>query len=424
MNIKKIFAIVSTAALVFASVTPAFADTITISGNGSDSNNNANVSVTQTTQVSQSNSATISNNVSSSANSGDNNASHNTGGDASVDTGNAKTNVTVNNAVNSNVANVSNCGCSTGDLDVNVTGNGDKSQNTANTQVKNQTELTQTNSADVNNNVKNVSANSGDNHASDNTGGSVSVSTGNATTNVSVTTNANQNVAQVGNGDGSTGSTDSVIISGNGSDSHNKVNLGLTDWVVLGQTNSASVDNNVYAKSNTGKNTADDNTGGQTDPWGGDVTIDTGNAVTNVSADTAVNFNDANVGCDCLMDVTAKIAGNGASDKYNHHTDDTINADLTNGQQIGQANSGDTNNDLNGNSKSGDNKINSNTGATSDPSVSTGDSSNTTDINNQGNANFFGTDVTTLPFPWSGSNTNVTLTFSLQDLLNALHFNM
>ncbi len=419
---KKIIAIFSSVLLLAGSALPVLAQsTVTISGNGSDTNNVANVTVTQTTQVSQTNTADITNTVNASADTGDNDANHNTGGSVSVDTGNANTDVTISNTANTNVADVDNCNCGSGDVEVLVSGNGDDSNNTANTTLQNTVTLGQTNVANVTNNVEKARSDTGDNDANHNTGGSVSVSTGNATTSVDLSTNANANLARVGNPTGLGGnSTASVIISGNGSDSQNTVNLGLTDWIVLGQTNVGAVTNSVSARSDTGDNDANHNTGGSV--LGADVTIDTGNAKTEVSADTAVNFNEASIGCDCLMGVTAKISGNGASGLHDT-TISTINATLVNGQQVGQVNAGrGIFNGLYGRSESGDNDAYLNTGNATDPSIMTGDATSTTDVTNQGNANIFGS--VSNPFPWwHGSSTNVTLTFSLHDLLLALGIN-
>jgi hypothetical protein len=406
---KKIIAIFSSVLILAGSALPVFADTtITTTGNGSDSTNISNVTVTNSSQVQQTNSANITNTVNSTSDSGGNTASHNTGGDVLVATGNAKTQVSIANTANSNVADVANCNCGAGNLDVKVSGNGAGSLNTTNTALQNTISLGQTNSAYITNDVSKADSNSGKNNAGYNTGGSVMVGTGDASTWVNLATHANQNLAQVGGTTGASSNATSVNITGNGSDSQNKVNLGLTDWVVLGQTNQADVLNYVNAKANTGKNTADHNTGGSVL---GDVTIGTGNAYTKVAADTAVNFNEAAVGCDCLMGVTAKIAGNGASDWWG--TTSTINANLVNGQQIGQANGGEgIMNDLYGKSSSGVNSNGLNTGSVMDPMIMTGDSTSQTSVMNEGNANIFGN--ANSPF------SNVTLTFSLQDLLLAL----
>lgn len=409
---KKIIAIFSSVLLLAGSALPVFADsTITITGNGTGSTNTTTVASQQATVVDQSNSSTINNDVNSSSNSGGNTSSYNTGGGVSIETGSAKTQTTISNTTNSNVANVDNCNCGTGNTDLKISGNGADTKNTIGAVLQNQTDLKQTNSADVNNDV-NATSNTGENNANSNTGGGVVVMTGDATTKVDLMTSANQNLAGLGGGQGN-GSSASVLISGNGSGSKNLVNLGLTDYVKVSQNNSANVDNDVFAKSNSGKNSANYNTGGG---LLSDVTIATGNATTDVSADTAVNFNQAEVNCDCLFGVNAKIADNGAGETYN-----AILADISNAQIVGQKNSGKgILNDLNGSSKTGYNLANQNTGDPGvDPSIMTGDSTSTTEVSNQSGANVYGHDSIS-PFPWDWSNSNITLSFSLQDLLLAL----
>src|SRR5687767_13335161 len=104
---KKIAYFVSTAALLgSAGLFPAFADTVTISGNGAFSDNNVHVSEHDETFVRQSNNTSISNNVSSHSNTGNNSASYNTGGDVSILTGDAHSNVSIQNTAGINVANV------------------------------------------------------------------------------------------------------------------------------------------------------------------------------------------------------------------------------------------------------------------------------------------------------------------------------
>lgn len=61
------------------------------------------VNISCNTNVSQSNTAIISNNVSSSANTGKNNVSFNTGGSTQINTGNAQNTTTITNDVNTNI---------------------------------------------------------------------------------------------------------------------------------------------------------------------------------------------------------------------------------------------------------------------------------------------------------------------------------
>jgi hypothetical protein len=80
-----------------------------------------------------------------------------------------------------------------------------------------------------------------------------------------------------------------VLISGNGSNSDNTVDLKMGQLTEVFQENEADVTNLVWADSDTGGNNAEDNTGGS-------VSIDTGNASTTVGLSTSANANSASVG--------------------------------------------------------------------------------------------------------------------------------
>lgn len=81
--------------------------------------------------------------------------------------------------------------------DLSITGNGSGSENSISVDNESSTVVDQSNNADINNDVD-ASANTGGNSVEGNTGGSVNVNTGDATTNVSITNQANVNQAQVG----------------------------------------------------------------------------------------------------------------------------------------------------------------------------------------------------------------------------------
>ena len=351
---------------------------VEISGNGANSDSTANVGVSNTTQVTQNNTANITNNVNVSADTGKNDANKNTGGDVDIATGNAKTTVGVSNTANANVADVN--GCCVGDLNVTISGNGAKSTNEANVGVSNTTYVDQDNYAKIKNNVD-VDADTGKNDANGNTGGSVSITTGNADTTVAVSNTANKNVATVGNGSG--GGTLSVVISGNGYKSTNTANVGVSASTLVFQNNSAKITNDVDVDADTGKNDANKNTGG-------DVEILTGNADADVDVSNLANFNWADVdSCGCILDGTVKIAGNGAK------SDNEANVGLASVTGVAQDNDyscgyghrgGDVNssfrggkhkstpcNDVNVDLDTGKNDANSNTGdPDGDPSVTTG----------------------------------------------------
>jgi len=71
------------------------------------------------------------------------------------------------------------------DTTVEISGNGADSDNTATVVQVNETGVFQENNAEIQNNVS-VSANSGGNDANNNTGGDVSIDTGNATSNTTI----------------------------------------------------------------------------------------------------------------------------------------------------------------------------------------------------------------------------------------------
>ncbi len=380
---KQLASVVAVSAVLLNIATPAFASTsITISGNGEQSNNTTNVATTNNTTVQQSNSANVTNTVNAKAESGDNTASGNTGGNVGVQSGAATVNSSVTNTLNSNVAQV-NCNCGTGDTTVKVAGNGENSDNDLNLAQTNTNSLVQQNDANVTNDVH-AKANSGDNTAYSNTGGDTTIIAGPATVTSDVTTTANANVARLGGeGAGSHGSL-SAIISGNGENSDNDVNLALTNASNIWQANSAWVDNHVNAKAESGDNNANGNTGG-------DVTILTGKAKVVSSIDNLVNFNSADLNCGCVTDLEAKVSGNG------ENSDNVLSAALDNSNGVFQGGNENGNNAwldnyVNPKAQSGDNSAESNTGpVVGDPTtIISGASDSSSWVNNSGNVNSFG----------------------------------
>ncbi len=416
---KRVASALATGAILLQLVTPVAANiTIELSGNGADSNNDANVAQQTNTTVVQNNTANISNNVEATANTGNNDANRNTGGDVSIDTGDADTVVGVSNTVNSNEAEVD--GCCNVDTDVLISGNGADSDNTVNLAQSSNTGVFQDNYASIKNYVY-ADSDTGNNDANRNTGGSVEVTTGNADTAVIIVNNANSNWARVGS-DGNSGSVSARIL-GNGAGSDNDINLALARNTAILQYNSLNLSNKVYAGAYSGNNRANRNTGG-------DVSIDTGNASTFVGIDNMANFNWADLDCGCLLDVMAKIAGNGAD------SDNTINATLFTNKEVYQDNFWNCGsrrsrgwrrsrpcNDVYADSYTGDNDANRNTGDPgADPSVETGNADTEVLIDNAGNSNSVGVSSSSFPWEWpsGGFEFNLNLSFSLSELLGAL----
>lgn len=357
---------------------PAFATdgtTIVISGNGAGSSNWTSVEQTSVTAVTQNNSANVTNNVDADAKTGGNDANFNTGGNVEITTGNATTDVDVTNALNSNSAEVD-C-CAAGNTNVEISGNGAYSENGVELGSANVTSVAQNNDANVNNNID-TDAKTGYNDAGSNTGGDVKITTGNAKASATVATTANVNSAKIGGGLGNSNPSASFVISGNGALSKNYIAAALANVTSLSQENDANINNNVDADASTGGNDADFNTGGE-------VEITTGNATTDVDVANAVNFNYADVDCGCVLDILAKVAGNGAD------SENLIELGLENVQEIGQSNEACLYNEVDGEAKTGKNDANSNTGeAESDPSITTGNATSNTDVENSGNVNSVG----------------------------------
>lgn len=411
---RAVASVIATGAiLMYSFVPPAFAaTTLQITGNGSGSENKAEVSTQQETTVVQKNDANITNNVDAKAQTGDNQANDNTNGNVSIHTGSATSTVDVSNAANKNQADISNCGTCNGNTEVTISGNGSNSENKAELENKNQTSVYQDNNARINNKIY-AEAETGENSANRNTGGDVGITTGSATTNVTVSNSANANSAKIGSGSG-TGGTLSAIISGNGSGSENEIELDHEKSTTVVQDNNAHFTNNVDAEAQTGDNYANDNTNGS-------VAIHTGNASTTVGIDNMANFNAADVSC-CLTDVMAKISGNGAD------SENKIEAELGNelsvfqgGKDKGDGNLANFANYVDPEAQTGDNGANRNTGPVKgdDQSITTGNVTDNVTIKNASNENLFGPGATTnLELP---NGISLSLNFNLMDLLGFLH---
>ncbi len=411
---KEFLSILATGTVLLGTLTPAvLADsTFSVTGNGAGSQNDVNSRSNNSSTLVQSNTANVTNRVSSNSNTGGNNADENTGGNVTVDTGNAHSITNVSTRANANVADMTNCGCTGGTGSVTVSGNGADSRNNTSLNNTNTSSLFQTNNADVTNDVYS-NAQTGNNNANRNTGGDVLVLTGHAANDTTLRTAANANVATMGNGStGNEGSgTGDLKISGNGFASDNNINLTNNNAAILVQDNNAHITNRVNSDAKTGRNNADENTGGN-------VTVDTGNALNTTRVDTMANFNSADMGnCGCTLgDFSGKISGNGArsNSHLNLFRNDTMSV-FQGGQENG--NSADIVNDVSNKEQSGNNNAQRNTGAvSSDPvDVVTGHTGTDTLVRNQTGVNMFGPSVH-LP-----GGTDLNFTFDLNGLLGSLH---
>ncbi len=269
-------------------ITAVLAQEISISGNGSGSTSEAVVSITNTTTITQTNNADITNNVNPTANTGDNTASGNVSGDVAIVTGDIETNLQIENSVNNSVVN--NTCCEADDSSILISGNGVDSENSVTFNLNNSNNVNVTQNANVTNNVTGV-ANTGNNTANNNTGSNVTIDTGDIKVLGGINNQANNYFVKSGVASG--GFLASIL--NNGTDSNNTINANL------GGANTVVANNYYLAYNfadwdlNTGGNTANGNTGGN-------VFIRTGNIFFDFLITNAANIGGVDVGC-CGSDV-------------------------------------------------------------------------------------------------------------------------
>lgn len=269
-------------------VPSATAEEIIVSGNGSESVNTATTSTTQQVNVDQSNTANITNNITTNANTGDNEASDNVGGDTTITTGDITTNTEVTNTGNYSAVNVGACDCPAGST-TNITGNGPRSVNTVDNSISSDTNISVNQDADITNNIT-TNANTGRNRANDNVGGNVLVKTGNIYADIFLM-NGPFNVSKVKAAQGQ--SLERLLkIAGNGRSSVNTINNVEINNVDVSVNNVADFLNRILANLNTGDNDANDNVGG-------DVAIKTGDVWAQIKVTNLANINEVIIDCGC-----------------------------------------------------------------------------------------------------------------------------
>ncbi len=171
--------------------------TAVIADNGRKSDNDLILNVTDSASVDQTNVANIDNNVDVNAKTGGNKANDNLGGgNVRVESGDAGVGTSINNRANFNAADVD-CGCllGSGDVKVNVSGNGRNSDNDLNAFLDSFQTFDQTNVGNLDN-YTNIDATTGYNKANDNGGANnadPSVKSGDSISNTTVNNSANLN---------------------------------------------------------------------------------------------------------------------------------------------------------------------------------------------------------------------------------------
>ena len=155
--------------------------------------------------------------------------------------------------------------------------------------------------------------------------------------------------------------------------------LALSRTNVLTQDNSADVHNDVDADAKSGKNDANENVGG-------DVLIDTGDAIADLGIVNRLNFNRAALDC-CGFDIAGVISDNGAQS-----TGD-ITSSLDDLKVITQSSAAGLDNSADADPTSGKNDADAHTAAISiiDPvTIRTGDAISEVEVANLTNGNSVG----------------------------------
>jgi hypothetical protein len=374
--------------LVTNIATPALALDVVISGNGSDSNSEVKVENERETYLEQTNNTQIKNKVNLQTNTGGNGAEDNTNGDIVIKTGDSESAVSIVNNAGMNAAELELCDCDLNAM-LKIEGNGSDSKNEVEVNSKTKNEAFQDNNVDVNNDVK-AESNTGDNNADDNTGGEVSIDTGDVSTLILTKTSVGLNALRMKAGNGNGGML-SAWISGNGSDSENEIELDHETETYVEQTNEVDVDNDIDGEVNSGDNSADDNTGGL-------VEIETGDVELGIGVETNSSFNFADVeGCGCLLDGLVKIMGNGTD------SDNEVEVEVEDQLEVFQDNDDDIETDIDGELETGDNSAEDNTGGVDgdDPSIETGDAEGVVSVENNSGFNSLGGAEFEFSFDWA-----------------------
>lgn len=362
-------------------------------GNGSNSDNNGDLNNTQNNTTNQNNDGTVINNVDFVADSGNNDASKNTGGDSSITTGDANVAANLVTFLNNNIAggvmfgvvnifgeligdiimpdNVFdqfNCGSCSGGANIANTGNGSNSSNNGAVNDTLNNNVFQSNDANITNNLF-IDAETGENNVTKNTDGNNSITTGNTNVDASILNIANMNllggnmwlvlVNEAGNWVGKLfGAPEGSMIAGadgmefaydsngqinvtnanNGSGSENSGTVNNTTNNDLNQTNTANVVNNVNLFANTGGNTADKNTGGNSSIITGDA-----EAIANI-----VNFVNNNIAGGKLLVTFVNVFGSWDGDFLTPGSNKDKTQNQVNNVQNNSENNGNNNKVVNG----------------------------------------------------------------------------
>ncbi len=163
-----------------------------------------------------------------------------------------------------------------------------------------------------------------------------------------------------------------LVVSGNGADSENKVNLTVTSNNTVVQNNNANITNNVNSTASTGGNSASKNNAG-------DVLVKTGDASANTTVKNMVNSNTATLDCCGAGNTSVNVTGNA------YGSENKAKLNLDNSNSVYQDNNANVSNNVSANAKTGDNEASKNNGGAT--TIVTGDAAVKNDVKTAANAN-------------------------------------
>lgn len=267
------------------SVGTAKAESLTITGNGDGSSNDVSVSQSHEANVTQDNTAQVSNDVAVSANTGDNSANANTSTDTAITTGDVTVQTSIATDLNASVADVNNC-CDSSGYTAEISGNGSDSNNSLNHSINTSTNVGVNQQATITNIVTGTAI-TGNNSANDNNG-NVSIVTGDITVDEKLKTNANFSMASIQSG----GLGNYLLkIAGNGSGSVNTITLREDNESIVKISHVADIFNRNVWNLITGNNDANGNNG--------NVDIKTGDIKVTIDIDNTTNISAVKIECEC-----------------------------------------------------------------------------------------------------------------------------
>lgn len=228
---------------------------------GANSENEASIEVENKVKIENKNHTDVDNKAKAEANTGSNDALSNTG-NGEIDTGDIDVALNIANILGIDDEYLAGLGFDEWDIEVGNSHTGYNSKNEAEAEIENELKVKNKNHTDIDNKVC-LKLNTGYNRANSNTGNG-SVETGDISFSGDWENEVSNSWGIGGGIDLPTGGDISASNSNTGANSENEAEVEIKNKVEVENKNHTDIDNNLYLNANTGKNTANYNTGNGT----------------------------------------------------------------------------------------------------------------------------------------------------------------